>query len=159
MGQRAERAMGRGVAVAAHDGGAGQGEALLRADHVDDALALVELVIIVDAEILGVLGERGDLRRGIRIVDALGTVRGRHVVVDDGERLLGRAHFAAGHAQTLEGLRARDLVDEMAVDIDEAGSVGSLVDQMFVPDLVVKRAGFGHLRVLSLSDRHASDSD
>jgi hypothetical protein len=54
-GQRAERAMGRGVAVAADDGGAGQREALLGADDVDDALALVELVEIFDAEFLGVL--------------------------------------------------------------------------------------------------------
>jgi hypothetical protein len=38
-GQRAEGAVGRGVAVAADDGHAGQGEALLRADDVDDALA------------------------------------------------------------------------------------------------------------------------
>ena len=57
------------------------------------------------------------------IVDALGAVGGRHVVVDDGERLLRRAHLAAGHAQALEGLRARHLVHEMAVDIEEAGAV------------------------------------
>ncbi len=50
VGQRAERAMRRGVAVAADDGGAGQREALLGADDVDDALALVELVEIFDAE-------------------------------------------------------------------------------------------------------------
>ena len=49
--QRAEGAVGRGVAVAADDGRAGQGEALLRPDDVDDALALVELVVIFDAEI------------------------------------------------------------------------------------------------------------
>ena len=40
VGERAERAMRRGVAVAAHDRRAGQGEALLGADDVDDALAL-----------------------------------------------------------------------------------------------------------------------
>jgi hypothetical protein len=39
--QRAERAMRRGVAVAADDGHARQREALLGADDVDDALALV----------------------------------------------------------------------------------------------------------------------
>ena len=38
-GQRAERAMRRSVAVAADDGGARLGEALLRPDDVDDALA------------------------------------------------------------------------------------------------------------------------
>ena len=39
--QRAERAVGRRVAVAAHDRHAGQRQALLRPDHVDDALARV----------------------------------------------------------------------------------------------------------------------
>ena len=59
--QRAESAMRRGVAVAADDGHAGQRKALLRADDVDDALADVVLVVIFDAEILGVLGQRLDL--------------------------------------------------------------------------------------------------
>ena len=58
MRQRAERAMRRGVAVAADDGHAGQGKALLGADDVDDALALVELVVIFDAEFPGVLRHR-----------------------------------------------------------------------------------------------------
>ncbi len=52
VGQRAERAMGRGVAVAADDRHARQREALLRSDDVDDALALVVLGIIFDAEIV-----------------------------------------------------------------------------------------------------------
>ncbi|MNT52161.1 hypothetical protein D3C72_1891720 [compost metagenome] len=36
-GQRPERAVGGGVAVAADDGHAGLGEALFRCDHVEDA--------------------------------------------------------------------------------------------------------------------------
>ena len=63
VGERAERAVRRGVAVAAHERGAGQREALLRADDVADALADVELVVIFEPEQLGVLGEIGDLRR------------------------------------------------------------------------------------------------
>ena len=62
VGQRPEGAVGRGVAVAADDGRARQGEALLGADDVDDALALVELGEVFDAEVAGVLGERLDLR-------------------------------------------------------------------------------------------------
>jgi hypothetical protein len=61
--QRAERAVRRGVAVAADDRHAGQREALLRADDVDDALALVVLVVILDAELLALLRERLDLLR------------------------------------------------------------------------------------------------
>ena len=89
MGERAEGAVGRGVAVAADDGHARQGEALLGPDDVDDALAVVELMVIFDAEFARVLGERLDLERRFRIVDALGAVGGRHVVVDHGQRPLG----------------------------------------------------------------------
>jgi hypothetical protein len=65
------------VAVAADDGHARQGEALLRPDDVDDALALVLLGIILDAEIGGVLGQRLDLDAAFRIVlDALATRSG-----------------------------------------------------------------------------------
>src|SRR5262249_2589886 len=64
----------------------------------------------------------------------------RHVVVDDAERLVGRAHLAAGQAQAFECLRARHLVHEMAVDVDETGAVRLLIHQMVFPDLVVERA-------------------
>ena len=50
VGERAERAVGRGVAVAAHQRDAGQREALLGADDVDDALPLVELVVVFEIE-------------------------------------------------------------------------------------------------------------
>ena len=47
--QRAERAVGRGVRIAADDRHAGQRRALLRADHVDDALAQVVHLELGDA--------------------------------------------------------------------------------------------------------------
>ena len=74
----------------------------------------------------------------------LAAVGGLDVVVDDGERLLRRAHLAAGHAQPLERLRARHLVHEMAVDIDQAIAALGL-DDVVVPDLVVQRARLGHV--------------
>ena len=55
--QRAEGAMGGGVAVAADDGRAGKRKTLFGADDVDDALAAVVLVEIFDAEFAGVGGE------------------------------------------------------------------------------------------------------
>ena len=141
--ERAERAVRGGVAVTADDGGAGQRETLLRPDDVDDALALVELVVILDAEVGGVLGERLDLDAAVVVGDAVGAVRGRHVVVDDGERLFRRADLAAGHAQSLEGLRACDLVDQVAVDVEDAGAVFGALDDVVLEDLVVKRGGGG----------------
>ena len=151
VGERAEGAVGGGVAVAADERGARQREALLGPDDVDDALALVELVEIFEPEQLGVLGQIGDLRRAFRVGVGQVAVGGRHVVVDHAERLFRRAHLAAGEAQALERLRARHLVHEMAVDIDQAGAVRLLVHQMVVPDLVVEGARLGHARMLRKS--------
>ena len=57
MGKGAKGAVGGGVAVAANDGHAGKGEALLGPDNVDDALADVGHVEKFDVEILSVLGK------------------------------------------------------------------------------------------------------
>ena len=141
--ERAEGAVGRGVAVAADDRRARQREPLLRPDDVHDALAAVELVVIFDAEFLGVGGQRLDLLAALGIGDAVAAVGRLDVVVDDGERLFGGAHLAPGHPQSLERLRARHLVDEMAVDVDEARPAGRL-DDMVVPDLVIQRTWLGH---------------
>ena len=67
-------------------------------------------------------------------------VAGRHVVVGHGQRRVGAAHLAAGQPQALEGLRAGHLVDQVAVDVEEAGAVRLLVDEMRVPDLLEQRA-------------------
>ena len=144
--QCAERSMGRGVAVAADDDCAGQREALFGTDGVNDALPPVEFVEVGDAEFLGVAGQRLDLGAAFRFGDALAAIRRRHVVVDDGEGLLRMADLAARQPQPLERLRARHLMDEMPVDIEQAGAVRRLVHQVVVPDLVVKRAGFRHVR-------------
>ena len=138
MCQRAERAVRRGMAVAADDGHAGEGETLLRADDVDDALALIELVEVLDAELACVLGHRLDLQAAFGIVDAVGAVGCRHVVIDDGERPLGMADLALVHPQAFEGLGARHFVDEVAVNVEERRAVGVVRDQMVVPDLVVE---------------------
>ncbi len=55
LGQGGERAMGRGVGVAADDGHARQRGTLLGPHHVDDALARVEHLELPDAVSLTVL--------------------------------------------------------------------------------------------------------
>jgi hypothetical protein len=139
-GQRAERAVRRGVAVAADDGHARQGQALLRADHVHDAAAGVVHVEIGHAEIGDVLLERLDLDARFLIHAALADRRGRRVVVGDGDGGVGPAHGAAGHAQAFEGLRAGHLVDEVTVDVDHAGAVVLAMDDVVVPDLLEQGA-------------------
>ncbi len=145
MRQGAECAMGGGVAVAADDRHAGKGEALFRSDDMDDTLADVLLGIIFDAEIMSVLGERLDLDAALLVLDAFVAVgRGRDVMVDDSERLFGRADLAAGHAQAFESLRRRHLVNQVTVDVEKTGAVFVLRDDVVVPDLVVEGARCAH---------------
>ncbi len=142
--QRAERAVRRRVAVAAHDRGARQREALLGPDHVHDALPPVELVIVLDAEILDVLRQRLDLQPRFRLLDAVAAIRSRDVVIDDGERLLRRPHLAPRHPQPLESLWTGHLVHQMPVDVEHAGAIGLRLDDVVGEDLVVKgRLGHG----------------
>jgi hypothetical protein len=59
-------------------------------------------------------------------------------VVRDRHRRVGAADLAAGELQPFKGLRRRDLVDQVKIDVDQAG-VGILVlvfDDVAVPDLV-----------------------
>ena len=153
-GQRPEGAVGAGVAVAADDGRAGQGEALLGADDVHDALADVAHAEQLDAELGAVLGQRVDLDARDLVGDRLRAVAGRHVVVGHRQGRVGPAHLAAGQPQALEGLRAGDLVDEVAVDVEEAGAVRLRVDEMGVPDLLEQRARLGHAPVLLQLDAY-----
>ena len=66
------------------------------------------------------------------VADARGDRRavGRHVVVGGGERAVGPADLAAGQPQAVEGLRARDLVDEVQVDVDAGPGATSWAAQI-----------------------------
>jgi hypothetical protein len=140
--QRAEGAVRGGMAVAADDGHAGQRPALFGADDMDDALPDVVTP-----------GSSGCRNRAAFLSSAstwmrlsslsmpVAVPRGGHVVVGHGDGAFRRAHLAAGHAQPLERLRAGHLVDEVAVDIEQAGAVIGLVGDMGIPDLVVEGLG------------------
>ena len=64
-GQRTERAVGAGVAVAADDGHAGVGDAHLRPYHVDDPLHVAFNIKEGDAEVGAVLAQRAHLGGGV----------------------------------------------------------------------------------------------
>mmetsp|Transcript_81659 Transcript_81659/g.227260 ORF Transcript_81659/g.227260 Transcript_81659/m.227260 type:complete len:337 (+) Transcript_81659:1421-2431(+) len=138
--QRTKGAVGGRVAVAADDRHARQRGALLRADHVDDALALVAHLELRDAEAVAVGIERVDLQLGDRVCDALRAVGRRHVVIADGEVGAQAPDLAAGQVQAFEGLRAGHLVHEVAVDVEQRRAIGLGVHDMLVPELVVEGA-------------------
>src|SRR6202011_95678 len=104
----------------------------------------------LDAEVLGVLRHHGDLLGALRIGIGKVAIGGRNVVVDHRKRLLRRTHLAARQTQSIEGLRARHLVHEVAVDVEQASAVRLLIDDVVVPDLVVEGAGACHCAVLTV---------
>ena len=135
----AERAVRGRMAVTAHNRGTGQREALLGPDNMHDALALVALMEIFDAEILGVFRQRLNLDSALIVGNALGAVGGWHVMIDNGERFFRRADLAASHAQAFERLWAGHFMDEMTVDVEQARAVGRLLNNVIVENLVVER--------------------
>ncbi len=144
--ERADPAMRGGMAVAADNGRAGQREALLGADDVDDALLGGGRLDVADPEFRSIALERGELRGALRIGDRQHRpVRrpprcGRQVVIGHRECEIGPAHRTACEPQRREGLRAGDLVDQVTIDIDQAGAVLAPLDDMRVPDFLVKCA-------------------
>jgi len=135
--------VGAGVGIAAHQGHAGLGEALLRADDVNDALAPVIHAELVEAEVVAVGVQGLHLGAGYCIGDARVAIRGGDVVVRRGQHGIDAPQLAAVHAQALEGLGAGHFMHQMPVDVDQGRAVGLHVDHVVVPQLVVKGSG-GH---------------
>ena len=139
-GEGAEGAVGGGVRVAADDGHARLREAELRADDVDDALAVRAQRVERDAELGAVGGQLGELEAGLLVEDGQrAVVRGRGMV-RGGDGALGMTDGQAAPAQPFEGLRAGDLVDEVEVDADDRRSTWFSEDDVVVPDLLDERA-------------------
>ena len=107
-GERAERAVGAGVAVAADDGHPGPGQAQLGADDVHDPLPLVAERVEGDAELPAVGLQRLDLRRRLPVGDLDGRPRaagrGRRGVVHRRHRAVRPADAQAALAQDRERL-------------------------------------------------------
>ena len=116
--QGTKGAVGRGVRVAADDCHARQGGALLGANHMNNALALVAHLELGDAEAIAVGIERVDLQTRNGVCNALGAVGRGNVVITHGQ-VGGKApHFATGCLQAIKSLRARDLMHQMAIDVE-----------------------------------------
>ena len=137
--ERAECAVRRGVAVATRDRHARLGQPQLRPDDVHDALVGVAPAVERDAELPAVVLEGAHLVRRHRVEDrqASGVRRGR--MVRCGDRQIRPAQPASGQTQTLECLRARDLMDEVAIDVEQAGAVRRLFHHVIVENFIVKR--------------------
>lgn len=147
MSQCTKGAVGRCVRVAADHRHARQRCALLRANHVDDALTNIVHLEFEDAEVVAVLIQRLHLdARGFvgNGIDArLAIRRGRHVVVDGGDVGIDAPGLALGQAQAFERLRRSHFVQDVAVDVDQRRTIIAALDLMHFPELVVQRLA-GH---------------
>ena len=139
---RAERAVRARVRIAAGDGRARLRDALLGADHVHDALLARRAIEKRDPKLRAILAQF--IHHGLRerIAIRFDHLVGRDNVVHRRERALRKRHLQAEIAQHAEGLRARDLVDQMRADDQLGLAVGQFAHRVGVPDFLEER--FGH---------------
>ena len=139
--QRAERAVGRGVRVAAHDRHARLRQSQLRTDDVHDPLVRRSDAVQGNPELVAVLLEAADLGERDLVGEGKRAIRRGNRVVHGRQGLARATHAEAAVAQAVECLRARHLVDKVQVDAQHVGSaIGAGRDEMVVPDLVDDRA-------------------
>ena len=134
-GERAECAMGGGVAVAADHGQARQGQPLLGPDDMDDALAGVVEAEQPELMALRIVAQLHDhaLDGGIDAIEI--ALAGRDVMILDAEGQVRPRQLGAARLQLVEGVE-RAFMQEMPVDPEQALPVLALHDDMRVPDLV-----------------------
>ena len=121
--QRSEGAVGGRMAVAADDGLSGKADPLFGGSDVDNSLPLVVHRKVSDPELAGIFGQCLYLEGAFGVGDAASAVGGWHIVVGNGKCKLGTAHLSSGHPESFKGLGARDLVDQVAIDIEKGGSI------------------------------------
>jgi len=129
-GKGAEGAMRGSVAIAADDGVAGLRDAEFRADNVNNALIFAVHVKQAYAGFAAIFFECFKLEAGVGVNNGEGAVLGGDGVVHDGEGEIGAADFAAFGFESGEGLRGSAFVDEVAINIDERGFAGFLMNEM-----------------------------
>lgn len=131
-GVSAEGAVRGGVAVAAHDQQAREGEALLGADHMHDALTRIvqpeEIDVVFGRIRLEIAHHGGDLR----VSDGVVAPTRRHVMIGDAEGQSRLRNIAAAHLHLTEGVK-RAFVHIMPVDPQQRGAVLAARDLMRRP--------------------------
>src|SRR6202030_858569 len=133
-GQSAESAVRGGVAIAADHGHAGLRQALLRTDYVHDALLYAIQAEAANSEFFAVGFKLGNLGGSDFIEDRKRARRSGGAVVGGGDGQVGTANFHAAREEAVEGLRRRDFVDQMQVDVEQRGNAGLSGDDVIVPD-------------------------
>ena len=152
---RAQRALGRRVTVAADDRQSWQRDSLLGSDDMNDALPRIAEAKAPDPAPIHVLVELADhagnfRRRGI--CDA--AARCGDVMVRRAEKLARVANRQATTLHVREGVEGT-LVDDVAIDIDEGRTGRPRDDHVTIPNLVEHRARVRSCRCIRVGDHHA----
>ena len=111
---------------------------------MDDALLNIGGIDIGNAKLWRVTLQCFQLLRafgvGNRDIVTVGvqTRRSRQVVVRHGQSQVGSAHTTSSDAQAFESLRASDLVNQMAIDENQACPVLALLHDMGLPDFFIQ---------------------
>ena len=121
-GERAHAAMGAGVAVAAHEQGAGQGEALLGSDDMDDALAGLAEIEQPDAGRRG-LGPQARQQLQSDLAGAGPSARRRNRMVRRREGQFRIMHRQVAVFEIEQAARAAQIVQQVTVDVKQIGIV------------------------------------
>ncbi len=132
----AERAVRRGVAVAAGDGHPRLREPQLGPDDVHDALDPAREIEQPDPGGAAVALQRRQHVLGHDVQERPPLVERGNDVIDRADRALGKAHPPSPRAQHVERLRRRHLVDEMEADEKLGLPVRQPPDRVRVPDLL-----------------------
>ena len=144
-GQCAERAVGRGMAVAANQREAGLRESQFRSDDVEDALVLVADVEQRYAKLPAVDTELIDLPGGDGIEDRKSAVGRWDAVIHRGDRAVGPPNSDAAVTKTLKSLRGSHLVDQMQINKQDRRTARFMADDVLVPDFLVECALLAHV--------------
>ena len=151
--------MGRGVGVAADDGHAGLGHPELRADDVDDPLIAIAQRVKTDSELSRVPAQCFHLGSGDGIRDRFEDVQRGSVVILSRQGEIRTAHPSTIHPQTLEGLRARNLVHQVQVDVEQVGFTIDSAYDMRIPNLLSEGLPHFHASSLRLIAGHSLPGD
>ena len=139
----AKRAVGRGVAVAADQQNARQGDAQLRADDMGDALLAAVEAEMMDAEFGRVGDQLFEDSAHRRVLDLRHRLdRGRAVVIRRGEGLFGPPQFQPQRLQLGE-TGARPVMAQMPVDIQQHLPIVAFQHHVPVPDFLEHRFRHG----------------
>ena len=134
-----ERAMRAGMRIATNHRHSRQRRAILRPNHVDDALTpVLERKIGERTGFADVRVQRLDLKARHRILDAALPTVGRRIVIGGRHNRRNAPGRTPGQLEAFEGLRTRHFMNQMAVDVNQRRAIGLFVNDMAVPKFLVQ---------------------